>query len=366
MKADLRTTKGLAASERLWGESFSGYSPTEAFASVFFCAIIFSAWFGGFRQGLLGVMVSALAFDYFFLSPTHSLYLDSSQLPRVIIFVVSALLMGFLTASQRSTTESLKRARDDLSANVQELERTNEELRTENSERKLTQAALRRSQAYLAEAQRLSHTGSFGWRVATGEIIWSEESFRIFQYERTTKPTVELILQRTHPGDAIFVKETIERAAQAGKDFDFEHRLLMPDGAVKHVYVVGHAERCQSKELEYVGAVMNVTAARQSEEALRRSEGYLADAQRLTGTGSWAWNVATRQGVYWSQENYRLLGFDPEGGYRQTKRFTSAFIQRIGRGYAERCFLKGRTKAPALTWISESFFPAERLSTFIR
>src|ERR1700692_387859 len=325
MKADLRTTKGLAASERLWGESFSGYSPTEAFASVFFCAIIFSAWFGGFRQGLLGVMVSALAFDYFFLSPTHSLYLDSSQLPRVIIFVVSALLMGFLTASQRSTTESLKRARDDLSANVQELERTNEELRTENSERKLTQAALRRSQAYLAEAQRLSHTGSFGWRVATGEIIWSEESFRIFQYERTTKPTVELILQRTHPGDAIFVKETIERAAQAGKDFDFEHRLLMPDGAVKHVYVVGHAERCQSKELEYVGAVMDVTAARQLEEALRRSEGYLADAQRLTGTGSWAWNVATRQGVYWSQENYRLLGFDPEEGIPSNE----AFYQRI-------------------------------------
>src|ERR1700688_3389200 len=325
MKADLRTTKGLAASERLWGESFSGYSPTEAFASVFFCAIIFSAWFGGFRQGLLGVMVSALAVDYFFLSPTHSLYLDSSQLPRVIIFVVSALLMGFLTASQRSTTESLKRARDDLSANVQELERTNEELRTENSERKLTQAALRRSQAYLAEAQRLSHTGSFGWRVATGEIIWSEESFRIFQYERTTKPTVELILQRTHPGDAIFVKETIERAAQAGKDFDFEHRLLMPDGAVKHVSVVGHAERYQSEELEYVGAVMDVTAAKQSEEALRRSEGYLTDAQRLTGTGSWAWNVATRQGVYWSQENYRLLGFDPEGGIPSNE----AFYQRI-------------------------------------
>jgi signal transduction histidine kinase len=222
--------------------------------------------------------------------------------------------MGFLTASQRSTTESLRRARDDLSTNVQELERTNEELRTENSERKLTQGALRQSQAYLAEAQRLSHTGSFGWRVATGEIIWSEETFRIYQYERTTTPTVELVLQRTHPEDATFVKETIERAAQTGKDFDFEHRLLMPDGAVKHVYVVGHAERYQVKELEYVGAVMDVTAARQSEEALRRSEGYLTDAQRLTGTGSWAWKVATRQSVYWSQENFRLFCFDPEGG----------------------------------------------------
>src|SRR6202162_2448684 len=129
--------------------------------------------------------------------------------------------MGFLTASQRSTTESLRRARDDLSTNVQELERTNEELRTENSERKLTQAALRQSQAYLAEAQRLSHTGSFGWRVATSEILWSEEPFRIYQYERTTTSTVELVLERTHPEDAIFVKETIEHAAQTGKDFDF-------------------------------------------------------------------------------------------------------------------------------------------------
>ena len=285
---------------------------SEAFASVFFCAIIFSAWFGGFRQGLLGVTVSAVAFDYFFLSPIHSLYMDPSQLPRLIIFVVSALIMCFLTASQRSTSESLSRAQGDLSANVQELERTNQELRTENSERKLTQAALRQSQAYLAEAQRLSHTGSFGWRVATGEIIWSEETFRVFQYERTTAPSLELILQRTHPEDATFVRETIDRAAQAGKDFDFEHRLLMPDGAVKHVHVVGHAERDQSKELEYVGALMDVTAAKQSEQALQRSEAYLAEAQRLNHTGSWAFNAATP--LYWSDENCRIWGFDPQQG----------------------------------------------------
>jgi PAS domain S-box-containing protein len=220
--------------------------------------------------------------------------------------------MCFLTASQRSTTESLRRAQDDLSKNVQELERTIGELRTENSERKLTQAALRQSQAHLAEAQRLSHTGSFGWRVATGKIIWSEETFRIFQYERTTTPSVELVLQRAHPEDAIFVKETIERAAQAGKDFDFEHRLLMPDGAVKHVYVVGHADENQSKELEYVGAVMDVTAVKQSEEALQRSEAYLAEAQRLTQTGSWAFNATTP--LYWSEENCRIWGFDPEQG----------------------------------------------------
>src|SRR6202795_4052923 len=384
---------------------------SEAFASVFFCALIFSAWFGGFGQGLLGVTVSALAFDYFFLSPTHSFYLDSSQLPRLIIFVVSALIMGFLTASQRSTTESLRRARDDLSTNVQELERTNEELRTENSERKLTQAALRQSQAYLADAQRLSHTGSFGWRPSTGEILWSEETFRIFEYDQATKPSIEVILQRVHREDAASVKETVERASQDGKDFEHEYRLVMPDGSVKHVHVVAHAERDELGELEFVGAVMDtteskraekklrrseeslleaqklshtgswrhdvasgdvtvspeiyrmhdikpdddasntefffgrghpvlnesgdlvecvgtamdVTAAKQAEEALRRSESYLTDAQRLTRTGSWAWDVATRQSVYWSQENYRLFCFDPEAGIPSDE----AFYQRI-------------------------------------
>src|SRR5437870_3409759 len=98
--------------------------------------------------------------------------------------------------------------------------------------------AEQRSEAYLAEAQRLSHTGSFGWKVSTSEIIWSEETYRIFQYDKTTTPTVESVLQRVHPEDAALVKQTIERASQNGKDFDFEHRLLMPDGSVKYVHVV--------------------------------------------------------------------------------------------------------------------------------
>src|SRR6058998_3082309 len=102
------------------------------------------------------------------------------------------------------------------------------------------QRAEQRSEAYLAEAQRLSHTGSFGWRVSTGEIIWSDETFRIFQYDRAVKPGVEQVLQRVHPEDAALVRQTIERVSQDGKDFDFEHRLLMPGGIIKHVRVVGH------------------------------------------------------------------------------------------------------------------------------
>lgn len=94
--------------------------------------------------------------------------------------------------------------------------------------RKLAEEELRRSEAYLAEAQRLSQTGSFGWSPTSGELFWSEETFQIFEYDRATKPTVELLLQRVHPEDAARVKQTIERASQDAKDFDFEHRLLMP------------------------------------------------------------------------------------------------------------------------------------------
>src|ERR1700726_594048 len=101
----------------------------------------------------------------------------------------------------------------------------------------LQEEKLRRSEAYLAEAQRLTHTGSWAWGVATGEITWSEETFRIFQYDRTATPTVELILQRVHPEDAELVQQTIERASQDGKNFEHQYRLLMPDGSVKYVRV---------------------------------------------------------------------------------------------------------------------------------
>src|SRR5947209_5051128 len=173
---------------------------------------------------------------------------------------------------------------------------------------------LRRSESYLAEAQRLSRTGSFGWKVSTGEIIWSEETFRIFQYDRTTKPTVELIVQRVHPEDAVHVQQTTERASQDGKDFEHEFRLLMPDGAVKYVHVVAHAERDESGEIEFVGAVMDVTERKRTEEALRRSENYLAEVQRLTHTGSWVWGVAGRSALHLSEEWYRIYGFDPAEG----------------------------------------------------
>jgi PAS domain S-box-containing protein len=331
-------------------------------------------------------------------------------------------------------------------------------LGTDIDERKKAEEKLQRSEAFLAQAQSISHTGSFGWRVCTGEIFWSDETFRIFQYDPTTKPSVALVLQRTHPDDAAFVKQSIERASQDGNDFDFEHRLLMPHGSIKHLRVVGHAERDQSDELEFVGAVIDVTAAKeaeerirqderelritietipalvsstlsdgsldfisqgwldyvgcsreemlgegwkptihpedldrvlnnwqvalaageplemearfrradgkyrwflvraaplrdekgnivkwyatifdigdrkQAEEKLRRSEAYLAEAQRLTHTGSWVQNVATGERTHSSEEFCRLYGFDPERGVPSDQEFR----QRIHRDDVDR------------------------------
>jgi PAS domain S-box-containing protein len=176
----------------------------------------------------------------------------------------------------------------------------------------LQEEKLQRSEAYLAEAQRLSHTGSFGWRPSTGEIVWSDETFRILEFDPATKPTVEFILQRTHPDDRAFVQETIDQASRDRKAFDFEHRLLMPDGSVKYVRVVGHpSTNDESGDFEFVGAVTDITDRKRANEALRRSESYLAQAQRLTQSGSWAWNVHTGA-RFWSQETFRIFGCDPE------------------------------------------------------
>src|SRR6202035_4119968 len=159
-----------------------------------------------------------------------------------------------------------RRAEEAIRESKQQLRKARDELETKVAERT---TELQRSEAYLGEAQRLSHTGSFGWDVSSGKLYWSEETFQIFDCDRADQPTEEFVLQRTHPHDRARVQQTIDHAAQERKDLDFEHRLLMPDGSVKYVHVVGHASREEeSGTLEFVGAITDITERKHAEETL--------------------------------------------------------------------------------------------------
>jgi PAS domain S-box-containing protein len=310
---------------------------------------------------------------------------------------------------------------------------------------------LQRSEAFLAQGQSISSTGSWGWSVRSGKISWSVVTFRIFEYDLTATPSIELLLRRVHPEDRALLQQVIDRASNEGTNFDTEYRLLMPDGRVKHLHVLAQAQQESSGHLEFVGAVTDITAAKQAEEKIRQSErelrqlldntpehitefgpdgsplnnnraaldyhgltleewrradlhrllhpqdaermrreqasrflsgssyeiearlrrrdgqyrwflfrfnpmldeqgrltrwyaaatdiedrkqaeeklqqseAYLAEAQRLSHTGSWAWTTATGEIRYWSEECYRVLGFDPHGG----QPLFETFFQRI-------------------------------------
>jgi PAS domain S-box-containing protein len=305
------------------------------------------------------------------------------------------------------------------------------------TEHELLAQELRRREAYLAEAQSLSHTGSFGWKPDTGEIVWSDETYRIFEYDRSVKPTIDSVAQRVHPEDLADVKEVIDRAFAGAPHFEHAYRLLLPDGRVKHVQALAHVLPDASGNREFVGAVTDITERKatedkvrrlveagilgiffataeggiveanqaflqllqydrqdlvsgrlrwaditpaewrerdehsmaeflatgvfqayekeyfrkdgsrvpvlvggarmqspnegvvfvldlseqkRAEEKIRRSESYLAEAQRLSQTGSWAWSPDDDI-RYWSEECYRVLSFDSQDGLPRFEQF---------------------------------------------
>ena len=131
---------------------------------------------------------------------------------------------------------------------------------------------LKRREAYLAEAQRLSHTGSFGWKPRDGTIVWSDETYRIFEYDRAEKPTLHMLLERVHPDDRALVEQAIERASNISSDFDHEHRLVMPTGAVKYIHVRVHSQRDCSGNIACIGAATDITERKTAEEKIREQE----------------------------------------------------------------------------------------------
>src|SRR5712672_1502079 len=184
-------------------------------------------------------------------------------------------------------------------------------------EAKKAEERLRRSEAYLAEAQRISHTGSYAFSLVTRKLLyWSEECYRIWGFDPMQGlPDPKIAAQRIHPDDRERVDNEAQEARRQKTAVTIEFRIVLPDGTVKYLECDEHHLFSERGELvETMGTNVDVTERKRAEEALRRGEAWLAQAQRLSRTGTWVLAGTTRRFLYWSDESYRIWGFDPLQG----------------------------------------------------
>jgi predicted ATPase/signal transduction histidine kinase/CheY-like chemotaxis protein len=248
-----------------------------------------------------------------------ALYLENNLTPRVFTSAKVAVLT--LLASQSAISLEYVRLYD--------------ELQHENSERKRAEQELRRTDSYLSEAQRLSHTGSFGWRPPSGEIYWSEETFRIFEFDpATTEPTVDLMMrQQIHPDDVAALQRVAEHAAHEGQDFAHEHRLRMPDGRIKHLHVVAHAIRTETGDVDFVGAVKDVTGEKWAQAERERLEQRLRQAAKMEAVGRVAGGIAHDfNNVLAGVLAYGEMMLDEAPADSQLKRYAQNVLNAAARG----------------------------------
>jgi C4-dicarboxylate-specific signal transduction histidine kinase len=224
-----------------------------------------------------------------------------------------------LRVAQR--TRELAAANEELKREIAERERAEEKQRQDEKQ-------LKRSEAFLAEGQRLSSTGSFSWRVASNEITWSDQIYRIFEIDPLLPVTLQLMNARTHPEDIAAFDDELARARRYGRDFEVEYRLQLADRSVKYVHVVAHATRDHDGQLEYIGAVQDVTERRLSEDTLGRVRSELAHVARVTTLGALTGSIAHEvnqplAGIITNASTcLRMLAADPPNidGARETAR----------------------------------------------
>ncbi|MFL9921960.1 PAS domain S-box protein [Paraburkholderia fungorum] len=213
------------------------------------------------------------------------------------IFLRDGQWEGELIHTRRDGTEIIVTSRWALQRDAAGNPLATLETNNDITQRKHAEELLRKSQAqYFAEAQKLSRTGSFGWNVPSGELIWSDETFSIFEYDPAVVPNIELVRQRVHPDDMPLFEEKIAKAHGFTVDFTIEHRLLFPDGRIKHLHVVARSANGQPDNKQFVGAVMDVTRAKQTEERLRHAQSELERVSRLTALGELSASIAHEVG----------------------------------------------------------------------
>ena len=260
-------------------------APHFAFpGTLYLCAVMLSVWFGGVGPGLLASVLSTLAYHHYFL---HSPDPAFREMPRLIMVFLSNILVASVSAAQWSAKESLKQTRDDLTETVKHLQRTNDALLTQSREREQAENRLRRSEAYLAEAQRLTKTGSWAYDPATEKALyWSDEMFRIHGLDpRQGPPTSKAFLEHVHPEDRDGVREAMPRVVREKTDYEVEHKMILPDGTIVHIHAHGHPVLDGSGDVvEIVGSAVDVTERKR----LRELEANLAHMNRVSMMGELA------------------------------------------------------------------------------
>ena len=241
---------------------------------LFICASAISSWYGGQGPAVLAVVLCSLAFDYFFVPPLYSLYIAASELPYFIVFALFTALVSWLARIRRRVEED----------KIQDHKRGEE--------------ALKRSEFYLREAQKLTHTGSWAWRVSDRNVVHlSEEWYRILGFDPAGgAPNWERQLDLVHPDDRLAWKNTIERAIAGETDYDITFRIVLPEGIVKWIRTVGHPVLTATGDLvQFLGSSTDITDRRRGEQEhdkLRALEADLAHINRVSMLGEMAASLA--------------------------------------------------------------------------
>ena len=278
----LRYGLALASVAAAFGlaSAFMHFHLPQTFGAFALSAIAITFWYAGTPPGIFAAVLSSVVRDFLFdphTSPESRILFD-------LVFLVFALLMT-----------RVARVRNQLELRVAErtaeLTQLNDNLKREIAKHNQVEAELRLSEAYLAEAQRMSHTGSWAWRPPPGDIrYWSEECYRVQGFDpKGIQPRFEEFLQRVHPDDRARIAEVIESAVREKAEFEFDYRIIHPGGEIRDARSVGHPILTSSGDLvEYVGTIIDVTDRRQAEkerERLREAQADLAHVSRMTAMG---------------------------------------------------------------------------------
>jgi PAS domain S-box-containing protein len=271
----------------------------DATVPLFICASAISSWYGGQGPAVLAVVLCSLAFDYFFVSPLYSLYIAAAELPYFIIFALFAVLVSWFARTRRRVEDDLRNACDELDSLNRELAERSAALEASNKELEtVAEEALKRSEFYLREAQKLTHTGSWAWNVADRKAVHvSEEWYRIFGFDPAEgAPPWEKRLERIHPDDRLHWKSALERAIVEKADFDLVFRTVLPGGLVRWIRTVGHPVLTATGDIvQFLGSSTDITdhkRAEQEHEKLRQLESDLAHINRVSMMGEMAASLA--------------------------------------------------------------------------